>query len=345
MYLAYCIVIILLAFLGDKKRGGNTFIRFLACLCFVSFVGLRKYTVGVDSATYGGLFYEIPHQDYVWMEIGFDSLIRYLYGMGFDYTSLFLTCIIFTAIPTFLFLENLKSFTLPAILIYIVGLLSVCNGMRQNIAVGIFMLASLFIIKRKLIPYIICISVALLFHSSSAILYPLYFIVNKNLPNRTYTILYILSFVFCFINMDGIIIELASRLSVLGLSYGESFSDFTNPDMSVFGLLYVSFINASTFFLMIKTNSFKRHTVFSNLAFASMVLKNISFSMVLVGRIMMYFDWFIYILYPMIINDLPISKQLKKIIAFAFIVIYFIGFVKNIINPEMRMLPYLFYFE
>ena len=345
MYLLYSLLVIILSYFGDRRRGGNAFTRLLPCLCFILFVGLRKYTVGVDSENYQMLFYQIPLQNYIWIEVAFDKLIRILYDLGFDYNSLYLSSIVLTAIPIYLFLEKQDHYTIPAVYIYIMSLLMVCNGIRQCIAVGIFLYASIFIIQRRIIPYILCIGIAYLFHHSALILFPLYFIANRTLSNVVYVLVYVLSFAFCFMNLDAVILSVVSKLGVVGLTYAESFEYFSSKDMSVFGLLYTSAINVSTFYLMLKARTFKTDPVISNFTYIYIVLKNLSFQMTLISRVMMYFDWYAYFIYPIVAYKLCKNRQEKFLIILLFFILYGIIFIKNIMNPIMKMSPYLFYFQ
>lgn len=50
------------------------------------------------------------------------------------------------------------------------------NGLRQYIAIPIFIFSLHFICERRLIPYLISIAIACLFHKSAAILFPIYFL-------------------------------------------------------------------------------------------------------------------------------------------------------------------------
>ena len=126
--------------LGDKHKGNLVLFRIVPCLLFIAIVGFRNYTVGVDSESYRTLYYAIPNQDYVWIEIGFDRLIRIFDSFHCEYNVLFLVSISLTAIPIFIVLEKSESYTLSAFMMYTLTLITVMNGMRQCIAVGWFVL-------------------------------------------------------------------------------------------------------------------------------------------------------------------------------------------------------------
>ncbi len=325
--------------LGDKHKGNLVLFRIVPCLLFIAIVGFRNYTVGVDSESYRTLYYAIPNQDYVWIEIGFDRLIRIFDSFHCEYNVLFLVSISLTAIPIFIVLEKSESYTLSAFMMYTLTLITVMNGMRQCIAVGWFVLGSLFIKERKSIPFFLCMGVALLFHYSCIILFPLYFIINKKLDNKVYTIIYVVSFVFCFVNPITYVSSFTDFISILG----RDFTDHTligSKGLSIWGFIYNSTINVLIYYTMLKFKAFEKNPVWANCVFASFVLKNISFNMPIVGRMIMYFDWLQFLLIPLMINQSRVDNKAKAIYRVSIIFLFLIGFVYNIFSVVMKMVPY-----
>lgn len=338
-YIVYSLLILLFVVLGDKQKGRSIVFRIFACLLFISIIGFRKYTVGVDSESYRDLFYAIPTQNYVWIEIGFDWLIRFLDNCHCDYNALFLVSIILTAVPIFIILETCHNYTFSAFLFYTMTLITLMNGMRQCIAVGLFMLACLFVMKKKMLPFIACMCVALLFHYSCIILFPLYFILNKHLNNTTYTIIYAISFLFCFINPASYITPLAELMNVVGHDYTEHIEE-VSKSLSLFGFIFNTATNILIYWLIVKANAFEKIPVLANCVFIAIVLKNVSFNMPIVGRVMMYFNWFQFLLIPIAINRLQINTQTKFLCKMVIIGLLTIGMVHNLLSPVMKMMPY-----
>ena len=329
----------MLVILGDKQKGRSILFRIMACLLFIAIVGFRRYTVGVDSESYHDLYYAIPSQNYVWIEIGFDWLIRFLDSYYCEYNALFLVCITITAVPMFLLLERSNHYVFSAFMFYTLTLPTVMNGMRQCIAVGLFMLACLFISYKKKIAFFSCMCFAFLFHYSCAVLFPLYFILNKRLNEKLYIIIYIVSFLFCFINPAALIAPLASLVNFIGQDYTEHTLGSSNS-LSILGFLFNVSTNILIFYWTIKSRSFEKYPVIANSVFIALVLKNVSFNMPIIGRLMMYFSWFQFFLIPLAINEMRISVQKKFYCKVIIIALFLIGAFHNLYSPVMKMMPY-----
>ena len=343
IYIAYSILVIFFAYFGDRRRGGGILLRLIPLLMLIVIIGFRRYNVGVDSANYMDLYNVIPYENYRWIEIGFDWLIRTLDSLGFDYNGLFLSCIIMTSIPIFLTLEKTKYYFPSAVLIYILTLTTLSNGIRQCISVGMFFYGATFIKDKKIIPFAICMAGSLLFHYSSIILFPLFFIWDKRLSNTTYIIIYAVSFIFCFVDIIPIIKPLSMLMSTLGRNYYENFDSYVRGELSIFGFLYNTAIYISLFYLMIRSNAFQKYSVLANSSLVVFVLKNMSINMPIVGRVSLYFAWFPYLLLPYMAYELYGKKNGKTVLVLFFFV-YMIGFVHQILGNEMKMLPYEFNF-
>ena len=344
MYVLYCFLIILFAYLGGRKTSFSRLFRIITALLFICIVGFRDYSVGVDSERYMQLFYAIPFQNYQWIEIGFDRLVRFLYDAGFSYTGLFLACIVLTTIPIFLALEKCSHYTFTAILMYILTLTSVTNGMRQCISVAIFLWAGYFIVSRRLLPFLLCMVPALLFHASTIILIPLYFIANISINKAFYIITYLFSFAFCFVDFSNLIQPILSLMGIFGADYADNFEyyAFHFGGLSIMGFLYKTFLNLLVFFMMMRTESYKKYPMLTNFVFLSFILKNLAFNMPMIGRIILYFSWFEYILIPLLVFDMSRSESFRQIIRFVIFGLFAIGFVHSMIGGEMRMIPYHF---
>lgn len=343
-YILYALIIVFFCYNGDKRRNGTIVFRLVPLMIFILFVGFRNYTVGVDSESYMDLFYAIPGQNYLWIEIGFDWLIRFLYDHGFSYNALYLTCAALTAIPMFIVLERLDNYSMSASFFYIFSLLSVTNGLRQCVAVGAFVLGLMFIKERKLIGYAACMAFAFVFHYSSIILFPLYFILDKSLRPCVYTLIYAISFIFVFVDPTVFFLKAASWITFIGRNYQEGFGTaYEMGTLSVFGFLYTTFINVVIYILLNKTKQFEINPILANCTYAGLILKNFSMNLPIVGRLSLYFQWIPYIILPIMIADLAKgNKSIETQYKLIFVLFYLIGFVHNIYGATMKMTPYIF---
>lgn len=342
-YFIYSFLIIVIAIIvGRRKRGvkSGPLLRAIPALLYVCFVGFRSSSVGVDSESYRDLFESIPFQDYLWIEVGFDKLIRILYDYGLDYNSLYLASILLTTVPIYLVLEKAPRYTACAILLYIVTIPTVVNGIRQCISVGWFFYGVLFIQQRKLIPYALCMGLCLLFHYSSVILFPLYFLIWKPAKQWIYVAIYMISFVFVFLDPSSYVETVIDFLKGFGVDYDRGYKV---QSLSILGFIFNTSTNIVIFYLIIKTQYYKINPALSNCAVIAFCLKNITFSYAILGRVMMYFSFFPLLMVPELICSL--KKDERPLYSFFFVTVYTVGFVHQLLSPEMVMTPYIFNFK
>lgn len=157
-------------------KEGSRNIPFLYCLIpsllFAIVFGVR-YGVGTDHIAYVSIYrFGGPEK-----EVGYEFLQNLFKGLGFHF-SLFFGFIAFLQISLFSAAFKDRRMYPWIILTFFLECrwLYWCNGIRQSLAACIFIYAVQFISDRKLIPYVICILFAMLFHKSALILIPFFFI-------------------------------------------------------------------------------------------------------------------------------------------------------------------------
>lgn len=174
----------------------------LSILVFAIVAGLR-YNVGVDHLMYLQFYEDMTKQGWITretLEPGFSFIMKVFteLNLHFFFFFAFLAAIQITFIY-YSFRNN--KYILPYIGLFIMlgpYFLDWMNGIRQCIAMCIFVLSIEFIQKRKFILYILTIFGASLIHKSAYILLPFYFIFFKSFsPSKTKTHLLIL--ILCII--------------------------------------------------------------------------------------------------------------------------------------------------
>lgn len=346
-YFIYLLIMVFLCYLGNfREQKSSIIFRILACILFVLLVGLRSPLVGVDSHTYYNHFYVYGNFGCHFVEQGFDLLTRVLYHLGFDYTSLFLMCVLIPAIPIFFTLENCEKYFASALMFYLLSFTTCVNGIRQVVVCGIFLFAVKYITSQNFLKYCILIILGWTFHASALILLPLYFILRYSASNKVYIGIYLFSFIFLVIPASSIIESIMPYLNFGSRNYAELHSEVSTSSASLLGFLYASVLRGLIFFLMLKTNSFKKNTVLSNLVFLSVVVPNIGFTVPLMSRISMYFTWFGYLLLPTLVSEYTVGLKNKFFqISLLFVLLYFIGFCNSYFSKANRVYPYTFYWE
>ena len=83
-----------------------------------------------------------------------------------------------------------------------------------------------------------------------------------------------------------------------------------------------------------------------NLVFLSFILKNIGFNIPIVGRITIYFTWFLYLVYPLILGVSKFPLFRSRFVTYCLILVINAAiWLNGILSPANKLLPYKFYWE
>lgn len=167
---------------------------FLTVVILAFFVGMRDVTVGTDTAGYARVFLmmgEFP----TWIsaatgistEDGWNILNWFIYRITPHYWFLFTFVGVLTSLCAISTIERLSSTPVLSLFLYItLGFyLSGFAGMRQAVALAIYMLAIPQLVNKKIIQYIIIVIIASFFHKTVLVALPLYFVFNLKYSNLT----------------------------------------------------------------------------------------------------------------------------------------------------------------
>lgn len=173
--------------LANVLLGYQTKKNVFAIICVVAlalFAGFR-YEVGVDYENYIALFYGVD--GYVTKELGFIWIINILKGLGFNAQMLFLLT---SALILCFFYKSVQIFSLNkwiSLFIYLcvsTFFLSSFNGVRQYVAISVFLYSLKYIYSREFLKYSCLITlVAFFFHFTIVFMIPLYLFLNNRYSN------------------------------------------------------------------------------------------------------------------------------------------------------------------
>lgn len=182
-----------------NKRNLNKVMAIVCGIAIITMIGLRHPSMGIDlgyGRYYGYLSsYEIlsemkwkyvitkPFLNY---EVGYRLFNRFLGMFNLDIQSFLFICAGISIAPILYIIYKYSESSIVSYMIYI-GLpvfQLLYSGLRQDIAIGLCVLSLVFVIKKKLVPFLIIVIIAFTFHSSAIIFlisYPLYhFKVSKS---------------------------------------------------------------------------------------------------------------------------------------------------------------------
>lgn len=199
-------------------------------LVFCFFCGVR-YNVGVDYIAYlnNYLHYQNVGINLLEKEFLFQFITKAMAGSGFHFSFYFA----FLAFIQIYFV--IKSFEkekeilryLPLLILLGTSFLYWTNAIRHMIAAAIFLYSLRYVKSKNLFKYLICIAFAFLFHKSSLLLVPFYYILRIDIfASKSWTLIIILiSFI---VQMAGVIEPLIKQLSFIldFLGYSYSYENF-----------------------------------------------------------------------------------------------------------------------
>lgn len=192
------------------------------------------------------------------------------------------------------------------------------NGLRQSLAASIIFLATIFIIKKKFIPYLITIIIMMTIHNSAFVMIPMYFIVNEKAWYKKTNILYGVMLLGLF--FYGPLMKLLQ-----GTRYG-GYSDFNEGGASPIRILVflVPVVLAYLSRNIIRKN-WKEGDIFVNMTIICGIIMIFSAINWIFARFTVYFQPYNFIVFAYILKNCFVGKE-KRLIYFSLIICYFMFF-------------------
>lgn len=190
---------------------------FMLISCFVIVIGGLRYEVGADWGSYLKIFNDSTLNDYTEIEPGYVLLNKIFKLLGAPY-QLFLMCL-------FALSYSLKAYAFSkysanvfiALLVYIPIQFMVydINAIRQGLAIGVLFTTFPFILRRKLMPFLLICFLAISIHITSIVFLPFYWIALKPFSDRR--VLYLLILFTIIALLSNIILN--NILPFLGIDF------------------------------------------------------------------------------------------------------------------------------
>lgn len=301
------------------------------------FVGLR-FKVGTDYENYVTIY----ETDGSFLEPSFNFLVEWLNDRKLGAQWMFFIMAAITYFFIFAGLKMMKESILP-LSIFMLSICTLsfnCNGIRQALAVAVFFFSYNFIRDRKLLFYTLCILFAVSFHTSALILWPLYFVLNKELPPKIYYIIYIASFIFVFLDLETITGPLAGTID--NYQRYENYIEDRGQDEGYLGpgVLLEMANYAVMFIFALKAKLQKKNTLLFNILLLGCILMNMRVGAPLLIRVQEYFNIFINVIIPLVIFDKS-NQKYRQVLATYFILAIGASTIAYIFfTPSGHMYPY-----
>lgn len=253
-YLIVLLILLLLflkgnEYLNDLKKFAN--IRIATVVLLLIFIGLRGHIYS-DWYSYFPYFRDLPT---FWSGGVFKELYSANMEPGFTLYSILIKSIfpnyfvwvfINTAIDIWIldrvFSKHTKYYVLAFMAFFVFnGLIVEFNLYRNSKAIMLFILSLHYLNDRKFVPYVLINLLAVTFHYSALLFFPLYFIIGREIPRYIVFVVFIISNIVFVFHVKWISFILGDIVSLINIA---SISDKTNiytesADQVVLSLGYI----------------------------------------------------------------------------------------------------------
>lgn len=331
--LVFNIIAVLLAMLESygKYRHGLKLALFTVFL----FLALR-FDFGNDYMSYLNMFESISKSNHEikGLEFGWFYLNKVFVPFGFFFLQAFLAgCTVFI-LHRFIKKYVPRQYFWFAVFIYIFSpyqMLVLSSAMRQAVGVIIFLLSIDSLVEKKLVRYLLLISLAASFHTSAAFLYILIFIPFVNWKLRFYHLIFIaVIFTLPIFYID----KLNQWIELTVLQYAvfyESYIESSQTEINVgLGFALIVIINFALMWFMQKDDDYSRNILYK-IAIISFLFIPISFGIHMIGRLSFYLTPILMVVYPLVFIRIknPYFRLLFSSVVLLFTLYQFFSFFQS----------------
>lgn len=361
-YIGIFAICFIAAILNDKLKNEKEKrifeISILIFLCIIS--GTRYNLGGTDYFVYKTVYDVVPTinefnfesvqniNGTFGMEKGYllyNSIIKTLgfsfYGFTLINSIIFYTCLY---IGLKRYIKNFNFFLI--IFLYKMFFYDTFISMRQSVSMVIFFIALQFIEKKKPVKYWILCTIALFFHNSAIILFPLYFIRNFKISKKTFMIINIVGLIFLILNITGIfvfnpinVINILFSNNSIALEKSNSYFDITEKISIIHSLEYFVIAIILYFNYEYIQNKNDKSKLVINIFIILMFIFTVMRGFVIITRIKDYFLWTYSIILYYLMENQEIKK--KNIIAILVCVVCLYGYIRYLKSFDKGgLIPY-----
>lgn len=219
------------------------------------------------------------------------------------------------------------------------GYVSSLNLVRQYIAIGILFFSYKYIKDRKIVGFLVCITIASLFHTSVLFFIPLYFIlrINLNFIKISFSLIICLIAIIFFDTLFPFIQRIFYS-DYIGTSYGMIKGNINNVIVAFIYFAFGIFYKKS----LIQRN--ENNNILINWSFINLLFSIMSMKLWIITRIMEYSSIFLILLIPEIASSIK-QKGIRVSFLVIIIIFTFILHVSILINPLNQLTPYKIFFN
>lgn len=336
---------------GHNRQNKKNYAIVTFLFLYFLLLALRDSSVGVDTPQYFWLLEDIGERDWTSIreyypdtELGFILLIKLVTILGGNEQLFLIAAAAISVIPlAVLYWEESENGLISMALFLVTPVyIMLFSGIRQGMAIGMGAVAFRFARDRKLLPFLISVVVAILFHSSAFILVILYPLCRVRIRlNHMAIVLPLIAVVYYF--NDAIYLAV---VSVFGESLSENYMIITETNATTF-ILLLALLLAMAFLLTYGKELDSTTIMLRNLLIVSLILQMFALVNPIAMRMNYYFLVFMPLLIPRVINRSSIKDGrfvlLLQLAVFGFFMVYHVQ--KMYTTDSLGIYPYMFFWS
>ncbi len=301
----------------DLEKADKIFLWF-GSVILALLTGLRHSVTGSDTGTYIRSFRQfgklpwrsVVDEAYDYYEIGYRCLIKLLSYITHHENVFFTILALFFAFSLGKFItENSKNRFMSLMLYFTVGAFTFqITGVRQSIAMAILLFSFKYIKERKFTKFILIVFIASLFHRSSLVFIPMYFLAYIKMNLISFSLFVFIGGVVCIYSRP--LLMLFQMLMGKYDNYG--YSGFEGGAVFVV-LMYVITIVVAYIFMNSLEKQNKHNVFFFNMTFVSLLLYILRYFVTIAERVGFYYQFAFIILLPNVIESIPDVKTRRTV--------------------------------
>lgn len=318
-----------------------------AGIALILISGLRSIYIGTDDTSiYYSFFIRDSHRSFAdiwqteWKDPVYYIFIKFLSNFfKNDFNGILLVCGAIFVIPVCMLTrkESPDPFASFVVLVSMGFFFFSMNGIRQSMAMGFLMLSYFPLKERKLLLFIILVTLAGCFHKTALIfliVYPLSFIGFNFKMICCYICLFLLALFYGDIFLNVITASMSKYDARL-----ENY-EIGRVTLTCSGLIQLVFLTSVSFFYRKKLLTIdKSNIILFHLMFIAIIFQTMSGQIAEMFRVAMYFSVFMIVLIPRTFAVIPASKRKSiKFVFLSLLLIYYFFWGAGTI-------PYMFYFQ
>lgn len=329
-----------------KQQAPKNFYFYFLLIVAILFAGFRDMIGGYDIYVYSEV-YEASIEE-IFLYSTFENGFKYFFVALKQISDkrefmIFMISLIMTVMHYFVLKRHSTNFFLSLFIFFCKFYLMSFVYLRQGIAMGIVWLSIPFILNRKFVPFLFTTVLAFLFHKSSIVFFPLYFLANFNFKKNHYLIFPILALVFSVSPLSS------NVMSLIGEELDSRYSHYTDQS-TTFNVFYLLESIILTYFLVKNQRELKKYKFglfLNNALFVYILINMIAITNATYVRFIWYYLIFVALAIPIYISISKKSSNENSKIFKPLVTLYFsaLFFRLLIIWDNGDLMPYKTYFS